>query len=451
MPENNPPSLDLTSLRDRAAALVSEALRAGADAADTVVAHSRASGVEIRDGAVEETESAENTAFTLRAFVGKRSAAISANQVDDIAALAVRAVAMAKVSPEDPETGLADTPMLADDVEDLDLFDETALSFEEMADRAAACEEAALGVPGVTKSSGASFGHALGGMVLATSHGFCGSYRTSRFSLSASVVAGEDDKMVRDYDFDSQRHFSDLRGATTIGREAGERASRRARPRVPETQTATVVFEPRVARSLVSHLAGAVTGSAVVRNTSFLREDMGQRLFREGVKIVDEPRLPRGVASRPFDGEGVFTADLDLISDGKLRNWLLDSRSARKLGLASNGRASRAGSSTAPSATNLTLQPGDLTLRALFDTVRNGLFVTELIGQGANLVTGDYSRGASGFLIENGEITQPVSEFTIAGTLRAMFSSLVAADDLEKRYAVNAPTVAIEGMTIAGR
>ncbi len=451
MNQINDNSSDLAALQDRAAALVEAALQAGADACDTVVATSRSTGIDVREGSVEETDSSENSAFSLRAFVGSCSASVSANRVDDTKALANRVVAMAKVSPADAHGGLADPDLLATGFRDLDLFDSHSLSMDAMGDLARTCEQEALSVDGVTKSSGASCACSVGGTVLATSNGFVGSYRATRFSLSVSAVAGDGTSMERDYDFDSQRHFSDLRSAKDIGGRAGKRAAERVNPRQVKTQTATVIFDPRVSRGLVSHLAGAVSGTSIARKTSFLRDDLGQLVFGRGVAIIDEPHILRGSASRPFDAEGVAQDDLRLVDDGELQTWLLDSATGRELGMRTNGRANRAGSGTSPGATNLTLLAGQRSPQDMMGNLKTGFYVTELIGQGVDLVTGDYSRGASGFWIEEGELAFPVSEITIAGNLRDMFARLEPANDLDKRYGTNAPTVAIEGMTLAGR
>ncbi len=257
--------------------------------------------------------------------------------------------------------------------------------------------------------------------------------------------------MERDYDYDNQHHMEDLRNGREIGQEAGERAAARVNPRQVETQNATIIFEPRMARTLVSHFAGAINSSSIVRKTSFLRDDLGNRIFQPGISIIDEPGIIRGAASRPFDAEGVTGDDLKLIDDGELTSWLLDSFHARELDLQTNGRANRSGSNTVPGSTNLTLEAGVLSRADMISSVKSGFYVTELIGQGVNLVSGDYSRGASGFWIENGELTYAVSEVTIAGNLRDMFSRLVVGDDLDKRFGTNAPTVMIEDITIAGR
>ena len=444
-------SFDMNMLENRAVALVEAAKRAGADACDAVVAASRSTGVEVRDGEIEESEGAENNAFSLRAFVGQRSASVSANMTGNPAALAERVVAMAKVAPENKFAGLADPELLATDIPDLDLYDASEPDFETIRDMALECEAAALGIEGVTKSSGASFGRSLGGSVLATSSGFTGSYRSSRFGLSVSVVAGSDEAMERDYDFDSQHHLADLRSAQEIGREAGERAARRVNPQQVDTQTATVIFDPRIARGLVGHFASAINGSSVVRGTSMLKDKMDKPVFAKGVTVVDEPKIVRGMSSKPFDAEGVSAETLELAADGVLKSWLLDSTTGRELGLATNGRASRAGSGTSPGSTNLTMLPGARSPEEMIKSLKSGFYATELIGQGVNLITGDYSRGASGFWIEDGELTFAVSEITIAGNLNDMFAGIEPASDLEKRFGTNAPTILIEGMTIAGR
>ena len=443
--------LDQSDLTDRAARLVEAARRAGADAADAVCVRGISLSVEVRLGKIEETGRAEGDDFTLRVFVGKRTANVSANVVSDPAELAERAVAMARVAPEDPYAGLADTDRLATTFPDLDVLDAAIPSAAEMTEAALAVEDAARAVPGVSNSGGASAGWSLGGLVLATSHGFTGSYLTSRFSLSASAIAGEGTGMERDYEAEVKVHRSDLSDPAAIGRKAGERAVRRLNPSQFPTGRGTVVYDPRVSTSLVASLAGAVNGAAIARKTSFLRDKMGQQILARGIRITDDPLRPRGLASRPFDGEGVAPEAFDVVADGVLQRWFLDSATARELGLETNGHASRGGGNPSPGSTNLTLQPGSQTPEELIAAIGEGLYVTEMIGHGANLVTGDYSRGAAGFAIRGGVLAEAVSEITVAGNLREMFMNLTPASDLTYRFALNAPTVAIEGMTIAGR
>jgi len=446
--------LDQSALSDLAQRLVEAARRAGADAADAVAVRGVSQGVEVRDGRVEESERSEGDDVGLRVLVGRKQAVVSTNDVstDGVARLAERAVAMARVAPDDAYVGLADPALLARDFADLDLLDPTMPSTAELERRALEAEAAGLAVKGVTKSGGASASNGIGGMVLVTSTGFHGAYLRSSHSVSMTAIVGEGTAMERDYDFSAALHAADLEAPERIGRRAAERAVARANPRKVATCKAPVVYDPRVAGSLVGHLVGAANGASIARKTSFLKDRLGQQLFARGIRIVDDPRRVRGLRSQAFDAEGVATRPLAIIDDGVLTSWLLDTATARELGMATTGHAHRGVSSPPmPGAYNLHLAPGELAPAELMADIKQGFYVTDLIGSGVNGVTGDYSRGASGFWIENGELTYPVSEITIAGHLFDMFRSLRPADDLEFRYGVNAPTVRIEGLTIAGR
>ncbi|KQO78871.1 TldD/PmbA family protein [Rhizobium sp. Leaf262] len=444
--------IDSSKLLERASELVDLARRAGADEADAVIVRSRSQSVGVRLGKVESTESSESDDFSLRVFVGKRVASVSANPGFDLKTLAERAVAMAKVSPEDPYACLADSNRLANSYDDLQLFDPTEVSADELREAAMAAEEAALAVPGVSNSSGAGASSGMGGLVLVTSHGFAGSYMGSRFGRSVSVIAGEGTKMERDYEYDSRLYFADLDNPEDIGRRAGEKAVKRVNPRQVDTgSNVTVVFDPRIARGFVGSIAGAINGASVARKTSFLRDKMGQQVLKKGLSITDDPQIVRGPSSRPFDGEGVRGEKLVMIEDGVLKHWFLSTSTAREIGLETNGRGVRGGTSVSPASTNLALEPGDISPQDLIAQVGTGFYVTELIGHGANLLTGEYSCGASGFWIENGEKTFPVSEVTIASNLKGMFMRVTPADDIDRKYGVASPTLAIEGMTIAGR
>ena len=444
-------ALDAEKLIDRVAALVEAARKAGADAADAVAVRGRSKGVSVRLGKVEGTEAAESDDMALRVFVGQRVASVSATASSDPNALAERAVAMARVSPEDPYQGLADPALLARTIRDLELFDQTEIPADRLKEDALAAEEAALGVPGVTNSSGSSASAGLGGLVLATSDGFLGQYMGSRFSRSVSVVAGEGTGMERDYDYSSRLHFADLDSPEKIGRTAGERAVRRLNPRKVATGPVTVVYDPRVARGVAGHLAGAINGASVARKTSFLRDMMGKQVASSAITIIDDPLRVRGQASRPFDGEGVEGERLAMIEDGVLHHWFLSTSAARELGLTTNGRGARSGTSVSPSSTNLSIEPGATSPEDMIASLKSGFYVTEVFGQGVNMVTGEYSRGASGFWIENGELTFPVSEVTIASNLKDMFLNMTPASDLDRNYATAAPTLLVEGMTLAGK
>ena len=444
--------IDSASLLSRAEELVALALKAGADSADAVVVRSRSTSVSVRLGKVEQTDASEGDDFSLRVFIGKQVASVSANPGFDLKVLAERAVAMARVSPEDPYAGLADASDLARSIVDLDLFDPTEVSSDMLREAALAMEAAALGVEGVSNSAGAGASAGMGGMVLITSHGFSGSYMASRFSRSVGVIAGEGTRMERDHDFDSRLYFRELDTPEAIGRRAGERVVKRINPRqVPTDKDVTVVFDPRVARGFVGHIAGAINGASVARKTSFLRDRMGEQVLKAGLNITDDPLKVRGSASRPFDGEGVRGEKLTMIEDGVLKHWFLSSSAARELGLHTNGRGARGGTSVSPTSTNLALEPGTISPEDLIRQVGNGFYVTELIGQGVDMITGEYSRGATGFWIENGELTYAVSEVTIASNLKDMFMRVTPASDIDRKFGVAAPTLAIEGMTLAGR
>ncbi len=443
--------LDQTELTERAERLVAAARKAGADAADAVCVRAVSLGIEVRNGKVEETGRSEGDQFTLRVFVGRRTANVTANVLADPSALVERAIAMASVAPEDAFAGLAEPEHLATSFPDLDLLDTTIPTAAELTDMALAAEEGVRSVSGVSKSGGASAGWSLGGLVLATSHGFAGSTLSSGFGVSATAIAGEGTGMERDYDYDSKIHRGDLADPSAIGRRAGERAVRRLNPRQMSSGRMTVVYDPRISTSLVGHLAGAVNGAAIARRTSFLRDRLGQQVFSSGIHITDDPLRRRGLGSRPFDGEGVPSLPLDIVRDGVIETWVLDSATARELGLVTNGRASRGGGNPHPGTTNLTLLPGEQSPEEMIREIGNGLYVTELIGHGASVVTGDYRRGAAGYAIENGEIAYPVSEITIAGNLKDMFRELRPANDLVYRMSVNAPTVAVPGLMVAGR
>lgn len=446
--------LDQSALTDIAQRLVEAAKKAGADAADAVAVRGVSQGVEIRDGRVEESERSEGDDVGLRVLVGKRQAVVSTNDIsgDNVATLAARAVAMAKVAPEDAFVGLADPALLAKDLPNLDLIDRNVPSLDVLERRAHEAEEAALAVQGVTKSSGASASSGIGGMVLVTSTGFHGAYLRSSQGISMTAIAGEGTGMERDYDFTSAIHGADLASPRDIGRSSGERAVARVNPRKVKTCKAPVVFDPRVAGSLIGHLISAANGASVARKTSFLKDRLGQQLFDGGIRIIDDPLRIRGLRSQTFDAEGVAVQRRAIVDEGVLTTWLLDCATARELGMATTGHAHRGvSSSPSPGAYNLHLEAGGVTPEDLMSDIKEGFYVTDLIGSGVNGVTGDYSRGASGFWIENGKLTYAVSEVTIAGHLFDIFRSMRPANDLVFKYGVNSPTVHIGEMTIAGR
>ena len=444
--------IDSAALLTRAEDLVNLARKAGATEADAVIVRSRSRSVAVRLGKVESVDASESDDFSLRVFVGNRVASVSANPGFDAATLAERAVAMAKASPEDPFACLADDADLARNHADLGMLDDIEVWSAELTDTALEMEAAALAVPGVTNSGGAGASASLGGLVLVTSRGFSGAYMATRFGRGISVIAGEGTAMERDHEGDSRVRYADLDPAGELGRKAAERAVRKLNPRKAATGSdVTVIYDPRVARGLVGHLATAINGAAIARKTSFLREMMGRQVLRRGLTVTDDPQIVRGPASRPFDGEGVAGTRLVMVEDGVLQHWFLATSQARELGLRTNGRGVRSGTTVAPSSTNLALEPGTIAPEDMIRSVKSGFYVTEMIGHGANLVTGEYSRGASGFWIENGELTYPVSEVTLASNLKDMFLTMTPASDIDRTYSTASPTLMIENMTLAGR
>jgi PmbA protein len=433
--------------------LVARAVRAGADAADALYAGDRSSSVQVRLGEIEQVGRSESEEVGLRLFVGRRSATVASSDLSDeaLAALVERALAMAREAPEDPYAGLAPDELLhRGSLPELDLDDGCEPDPAALKARALSAENAALAVAGVTNSSGASAAASASAVALATSAGFVGGYRSSGHSCSASVIAGEGAGMQRDYSWHSARYLDDLEPPEDIGHRAGERAAARLNPVRPRPRKMPVLFDPRVASSLLGHLAGAISGSAVARRASFLQDKLGQRLFAEGVTIVDDPLRSRGLRSRPFDGEGVRVARGELVSDGVLTSWIVDSAAARQLGIRPTGHAAR-GTGGAPGAapSNFYMASGARSREQLLAAFPEAVLVTELIGHGVNGVTGDYSRGAAGFMVRGGEIAEPVSEMTIAANLIEMFATLEPGSDLELRRGVDAPTLLVPEMTVA--
>lgn len=446
--------LNVKEAESRAAALVEAATKAGADAADVLYSAEASTGLQVRLGELEDVERSEGEEVGLRFFLGSRSATVSSSDlsVDALAALVERAAAMAREAPEDPYAGLApEELLLKGDPVDVEADDGCDPAPTELRARALATEDAARSVAGITNSEGAGVSSGRSVVALATSHGFCRGYTGSHYSAGVSVIAGCGSEMQRDQASHSVRHFADLDEPEALGRLAAERAVARLNPAKVPSGTMPIVYDPRVGGSLVGHLLSAITGSAIARKTSFLLGREDEAVFGEGIIIREDPHRRRGLLSKPFDGEGLPTRPRELVSAGRVTGWLLDSASARQLGLQPTGHATRgAGGAPSASATNVDLLPGKVGKAELISDIRQGIYVTELIGQGVNPVTGDYSRGASGFLIENGKITVPVAEITIAGNLIDMFRTLSAADDLDLRRSTNVPTLRIEGMTVAG-
>ncbi|MEX2616901.1 MAG: TldD/PmbA family protein [Alphaproteobacteria bacterium] len=446
--------MNIEDARSMLDGLLSRARAKGADAADALIVDSTSLSHAERLGKTEQLERSEARDLGIRVFFGKRQAVASTNDWDTamLDELVERAIAMAKAVPEDPFCGIADPDQLFTGTpQDLDTFDPAEPTPEDLIARAQAAEAAARAVPGVTNSEGAEASWSSNAVMLASSNGFSGHYAISRHGVGVSVIAGEGTAMERDYEFTSTVHCSDLDDPADVGRAAGERAVKRLNPRKGPTVRVPIVYDPRVSHGLIGHLAGAINGAAIARGTSFLKDSLGKAIFASGVTVTDDPHRRRGLRSKPFDAEGLPNAAMNLIDGGILTSWILDLRAARQLGLKSTGRAARGVSGPpSPSTTNLYMAPGTVTPAELMADIESGFYVTELMGFGIDGLTGDYSRGAAGYWIEKGEIAYPVSEMTIAGNLKDMFLNLTPANDLVFRYGSDAPTVRVEGMTVAG-
>ena len=439
----------MTDLLDIAHDLLQFAREMGATAADAVVGEGRDTSVSVRNGEVENLEQAEAREATVRVFVGQSSANNSGSVLtrEALERLVDRAVEMAKLAPPDPFAGLADTSQLATEFADLDIFSPEIVTTDQLRERALEAERVALAVNGVSKSNGASASAYSGHSAIAASNGYERTSRRTSFGNSVSVIAGESTSMERDYDGHGAVYWSDVEAAGKIGRTAGERAVKRLHPRKLSSQKVPVIFDRRIATSLISHLVGGISGAAIARGTSFLKGDLGKQLFQSAVSIIDDPLRQRGLASRPVDGEGLPVQRRALIDKGVLSNWILDLRSARQLKLAPTGQGGRG----SPSTSNVYMEAGTRSPEQMMKDIGTGFLVTEFIGSSINMVTGDYSRGASGFWFENGEIAYPVSEVTVAGNLRDMFLALEPGSDLIFRSSTTAPSCFLGEMTIAGR
>lgn len=433
--------------------LLTRARALGADAADAVVAESRALEASVRQREVEDVERSEARDLGLRVFVGKKQANVSSSDfsTDGLEALAERAVAMAKASPDEPYAGLAPQERLATEFPDLELFDPQSPEPADLEQQALTVEAAALDVPGVAKSDQAFAGWSTAAFRLATSHGFAAGWASSMRHVGVSVIAEQDGAMERDHESDSARFLEDLKPFEDIGRKAGMRAIRRVGARKIKSGKRTVVFENRVAGAFLNAFQSAISGPAIARGVSFLKDQMGQPVFGDHIDVIDDPLVKRGPGSRPFDGEGVAVERTRLIDQGRLTGWMLNSASARQLGLETTGHAGRGvGGPPGVAPSNLWLAPGAQSLDEMIGDVTDGVFITEMFGPSLNANTGDWSVGVSGFRIEKGALTTPVSEITVAGNLKDIYARLIPASDLEFRGRINAPSLRVDALSVAG-
>lgn len=445
------------SLDDLGGALLEAARKAGADAADSIVVQGASLSIDVRGGALEQAERSEAIDLGLRVFLGLRSAIVSASDksASTVNAMAERAVAMAREAPEDPHAGLAEANQLTveTDFSHLEMADPSAEPAPlELERDALAAEAAGLAVKGVSQVQSANASYGAHHVHLAASNGFSGSYRRTSRSISCVAIAGSGTGMERDYDSDTRTFQSDLRNAEEIGRIAGQRAVAQLGARKPPTGTYPVLFDERISSSLIGHLISAANGAAVARGSSWLQDSLGQAVLPDHLSLIEDPHRPRAAGSRPFDAEGLPTRRRAIVEDGVLTGWTLDLSSARKLGMAPTGNAARGVSSPpSPANWNLSLTQGEKSRAELISDMGTGLMVTSMIGSTINPNTGDYSRGAFGYWVENGEITYPVNECTIAGNLRDMLLRIVPGNDARPFLSRVVPSILIEGMTLAGK
>ena len=435
------------------AQLLSAAKAAGADGADAMLARGQSTNVSLRLGNVEASERSEDFDIGLRVFVGQRTASVSSSQLDDenITSLAERAVAMARLAPEDPFVRLATDDEISKSIPDLDIFDDTIPDTDRLKDRAAAAEEAALSHTGIKTSDGADAAHGIVDVLIGTSNGFLAGYKRSSHGVSTVVIAEKNGQMERDYEYSSAVYESDLQPSEDVGNSAATRTLARLGARKPKTGKFPVIYDRRVASSLVGTLATAINGSNISRGTSFLKDSLGKQIAKRGLNFVDDPLRPRGLGSRLFDGEGLAASRRIMVNDGVLTGWFLDLASAKKLGMKPTGNARRGiGSAPSPGASNFYIENSTINRDDLVADINEGFLITEMIGSSVDMITGDYSRGASGFWISKGTITQPITEATIAGNLKDMFMQIIAANDIDLRDSIASPSLYLDSLMVAG-
>lgn len=441
---------------DLAQAMLDAAKAAGADAADAIVVSGESQSIETLSGKLETADSAEGVDIGLRVLIGQKQAVIGSSDVrpQTITEMADRAVAMAQAAPDDPYVGLADAGQLATtiDAAALELYDPDAAPDPQiLLEKSLEAEAAALDVQGVSQVQASGAGYSATDIFLAASNGFAAGYRRSGWSISCVAITGTGAEMERDYCGESRVFWGDLPSASEIGRLAGERTVERAGPTKPPTGTYPVLFDERISSSLIGHLLGAINGNAIARGASWLKDAMGEQVLPAGMDLIEDPTRARISGSKPFDGEGLPVSRRHIVRDGRLQSWTLDLATARRLGLESTGNASR-GTTAPPSPTsgNMALTQSARSRADLLGDMGEGLLVTSMIGSTINPTTGDYSRGASGFWIKNGQISHPVNECTIAGNLRDMLTRIQPANDARTHLSRVVPSLLIEAMTVAG-
>ncbi len=435
---------DQEYLSEKASYCLDLAKRFGATESSVVVSNSISETVNFRNKKLNESNRSDNLAIGITTYIGKKKSSISSSNLlkENLETLIEKCIETTKNTPEDEFNSLPDKELLAKEIKDLNLYDETHIKNEDKIEYLKRLETSASSNKQIINTE-SSFTEDKSNFILANSDGFCEGYRDSSFVASSVTVAKDEESMERDYEYTSKCHLKDIKDAEVLGRLAAEQTIKKLSPKKISSEKIALIFDKRIAKGMLSTFASAISSSAISRGTSFLKDKINNKIFSDEINITDEPDILKGLGSRTFDSEGVKTETLNLVEQGVLKHYLVDTYNGKKLNLKSNGRCG--GSS------NLYFSKGKVSFKDLLGSNSRCLYITETIGHGSNIVTGDYSVGATGFLIENGEFKYPINEITIAGNFKEMFQNITLANDLEFEYATNSPTMMIEGMVVAGK
>ena len=435
---------DQVFLEKKASYCLDLAKKLGATEASVIVSNSISETVNFRNKKLDESNRSDNLSIDITTYVGKKKSSISSSNLlnENLNILLEKCIETTKNTPEDEFNSLPDRDLLAKEVKDLNLYDDTNLKNDHKIDYLKKLEASAAFNKKIINTE-SSFTQNKSNFILANSEGFCDGYKTSSFTASSVTVAKDENSMERDYEYSSKCHLEDLEDAEKLGKLAADQTIRKLSPKKIGSEKISIIFDKRIAKGMLSAFASAISSSAISRGTSFLKDKINQKIFADSINVFDKPDILKGLGSRSFDNEGVKTDTLKLVDNGILKNYLIDTYNGKKLSLKSNGRCG--------GASNLYFENGRMSYKDLLNSNSKSLYITETIGHGSNIVTGDYSVGATGFLVENGEFKYPINEITIAGNFKDMFQNIILANDLDFKYSTNSPTMMIEGMVVAGK
>ena len=435
---------DQVFLEKKASYCLDLAKKLGATEASAIVSNSISETVNFRNKKLDESNRSDNLSIDITTYVGKKKSSISSSNLlnENLNILLEKCIETTKNTPEDEFNSLPDRDLLAKEVKDLNLYDDTNLKNDHKIDYLKKLEASAAFNKKIINTE-SSFTQNKSNFILANSEGFCDGYKTSSFTASSVTVAKDENSMERDYEYSSKCHLEDLEDAEKLGKLAADQTIRKLSPKKIGSEKISIIFDKRIAKGMLSAFASAISSSAISRGTSFLKDKINQKIFADSINVFDKPDILKALGSRSFDNEGVKTDTLKLVDNGILKNYLIDTYNGKKLSLKSNGRCG--------GASNLYFENGRMSYKDLLNSSSKSLYITETIGHGSNIVTGDYSVGATGFLVENGEFKYPINEITIAGNFKDMFQNITLANDLDFKYSTNSPTMMIEGMVVAGK